>query len=231
MGIRVLVAKFLRVMPCTLILHEPFCSWSLLACCIFYTFQNLDPPNLELGACCVYYTHAQHWFSKFWSLGHVLYLHMPNRDPPTLGACSMLFILTHAQPYSCNFQSLGACWIFYTCPALILLILEIGHVVHLHMPNSDIQISELAAWCIFDTCQPWSSKILELEVGFICNTCPTSILHIWRIEVGHCIFYTCKTLVLQLWEFGGMFFVLHMPSLDPVMHLHMPKQNPPNFGA
>ena len=94
MGIRVLVAKFLWVMPCTLILHEPFCSWSLLACCIFYTFQNLDPPNLELGACCVYYTHAQHWFSKFWSLGHVLYLHMPNRDPPTLGACSMLFILT-----------------------------------------------------------------------------------------------------------------------------------------
>ena len=35
-----------------------------------------------------------------------------------------------------------------------------------------------------------------------------------------CIFYTCKTLVIQLSELGGMFFVLHMPSLDP-----------PNFGA
>ena len=199
MGIRVLVAKFLRVMPRTLILHEPFCSWSLLACCKFYTCQNLVPPNFgdwcmlyifytcptlilkfsELGACRIFYTcpalilqireigaccsftHAQQRSTKSWSLRHAVYL-------------------THAQPWYCNFQSLSACWMIYCTHAQpwSSKFWSLGMLFNYTCPTLILQILELAACCIFDTGQPWSSKILELDMGFICHTCPTSIFQI-----------------------------------------------------
>ena len=69
-----------------------------------------------------------------------------------------------------------------------------------HMPTLILQKFWILRWVLYVThAQPQSSKF-----------------EAWAC----CIFYTCKTLVIQLSELGGMFFVLHMPSLDP-----------PNFGA
>ena len=44
------------------------------ACGIFYTHPTLILQILKLEAC---FTHVQAWSSKFWSLGHLVHLHMP----------------------------------------------------------------------------------------------------------------------------------------------------------
>ena len=120
------------------------------------------------------------------------------------------------------------------------------------MPNSDIQILELAAWCIFDTCQPWSSKILELEVGFIC-TVPraqpqSSIFGGLRLGIvdfihakpwsynfeslGACsLFYTCPALILSC-IYTCPNKILQILELRACCIFYTcPTLKPPNFGV
>ena len=124
----------------------------------------------------------------------------------------MLYILHIPKPWSSKFGAWGMLCIFYTCPTLILQILELG------------------ACSIFTHAQPWSSNSWSLQHAVYFDTLPTlflqfselggmlDILHMPSLDPLNFGDWACCTLThAQFWypNFGacGMMYIWHMPTL------------------
>ena len=72
-----LIPQILKIGACSILYTCPTLFLQILeleACCTFWTCPTLIFQIMELGEYYIYLTHALHWSSKFWRLGHVAHL-------------------------------------------------------------------------------------------------------------------------------------------------------------